>query len=358
MEKWISGLCLKSDIADIYSENIRRILSVGCFSKMPIELSTKENIEVNALKNEICQQFLVDEDIIIKPGYNPKIVHMQPSLDPVRNIHRPLLLCVMIHLCEWWYETMQLRMRCGFIREYTNGGGSYWIKENLGKPCVFIIHGICRGWSYYSKLIDAIYQDYTVVLFDYDCIKINSFSFHVPQIDEYCLRYTHILEKHRLNQVILVGQSYGTFMCGWLIRKHPEKIKRVLFIDPLLITVGLYENAYYIYHKPPETFLDYLFYFFVRCHFQMGNVIQKHFSWYNHMLKLSDIPSNIETSFFLCDKDELYDFPTLSVLIDQYIFENPRCNKTIWENKKHGDSLESDICIADIIQNIEKGLNV
>jgi hypothetical protein len=51
-------------------------------------------------------------------------------------------------------------------------------------PPVIIFHGLTVGWFAYQTLIEKLSADRTVILFNYDCIKMNSMVFEAPSADE------------------------------------------------------------------------------------------------------------------------------------------------------------------------------
>jgi pimeloyl-ACP methyl ester carboxylesterase len=350
IEKLISGFCLMSDIKNIYSYNFKSLLTWCCYVKTLAQCTPEETRSIDGLYEEFIQE-LQKEDLDMGPGYCSAINHIKPNLEKIVHIHRPLLLYAIFYLLEQYFEIFFLRRR-GF-KKYGLIRGSFWICERPNRPCVFILHGICRGWSYYRELIDATYKNNTVVLLDYDCIKINSFEFHVPQPEEYSNNFAHIVQTFQLRDITLIGHSYGTFLSGWLLRKQPQHIRRVLFVDAVCFTVGLYEIAYYIFYKRPVTFSDYMFRMFVTYNIHIASLLQRKFAWYNHVIKFDEIPPHIEYTVFISEKDEMYNVGALCEELNHH-----KGNKVIWKGVCHGEYNSNRACIHDIAQFCSNGFAV
>jgi len=351
VEKLITGFCLLRDIKDIYTYNFKSLLTWCCYVKTLGQCSAEETEHIDGLYQEFVEE-LQKEHVEMPPGYCSHTDHVKPNLENIWHIHRPLCLYAVFYLLEHYVEVFFLR-EWGFTK-HTIGRGSFWIREQSERPCVFLIHGICRGWSYYRDLIQAIYKNYTVVLLDYECIKINSFDFHVPQPDEYSNQFAYIVERFRLRDITLIGNSYGTFLCGWILRNHADKIRKVIFVDPLCFTVGLYETAYYIFYKKPRLFSDYVFKFFVTYNVQIASILQRKFAWYNHVLRLDKIPAHIQSVICISEKDAIYNVPALTEEIAQYqkLQSENACTMVMWKNIHHGEYMYHTKCLGDIVSHL------
>ncbi len=163
-------------------------------------------------------------------------------------------------------------------------------------------------------------------------------------VDEFAETVRCILDHHSLDKITLLGHSYGTFLCTWLLRIIPDRISRVCFIDPLMLTVALYETAYYLFYRKPQTITDWIYYVFVRSNMPLANVLQRHFVWYNMVLKLDEIPKNIDVCVAYSQQEHLLDPALMHQLVKR------GSNDIIYWNKiHHAECIGNDKCVKDIV---------
>jgi hypothetical protein len=143
--------------------------------------------------------------------------HIKFNLDDLGYVHHPLALSLLVQGLEWRSHLVNLYWG-GFkrrsVRSSMGGpGGTYWIRERPGatkSPLVFF-HGICSGWFFYAKIVLALGADRTIILYDYDCTKLNSLSFSVATAHEVSDHVTQLLLENDIEEkVTLFAHSWGT----------------------------------------------------------------------------------------------------------------------------------------------------
>jgi len=151
------------------------------------------------------------------PSIHPITKHVRHHLEPIVMTHRPFILYILFWSLEALFEWLWL-IPWGF--QYHNiNNMNYWIKKGVDCEAIVLIHGICRGWSFYWKLIQALGHRRTVVLINYTSIQVNSLpknSFetaNVLDVDEFAETVRQIFNRHGLEKVTIIGHSYGTFLC-------------------------------------------------------------------------------------------------------------------------------------------------
>ena len=349
MERLISGFCLETPIAEISIKQCRSLLSWCCFMREWGDLTSDEQAETLHLVEEVQKRLSKEGHTLLRdPSMQSMTKHVRQHLEPIIVTHRPFILYLLFWTLETLFEWLWL-IPWGF-KYHKIDNMNYWIKRGVDCEAIVIIHGICRGWSFYWKLIQALGHRRTIVLINYTCIQVNSLpniflkSSDVLDVDEFAETVRQILNRHSLEKVTLIGHSYGTFLCTWLLRIIPDRITRVCFVDPLMLTVALYETAYYLFYKKPQTVTDWIYYVFVRSNLPLANVLQRHFVWYNMVIKLDEIPKDIDVCIAYAGQEHLLDPALMHQLVQR------GSNDIIyWDNIHHAECMGNDECIKDIV---------
>jgi len=344
MQRLISGFCLETPLSEISIGQCMSLMSWCCFMREWSNLTLDEQADIVCIVKEIQERLskeghLLQEDLLIHPAMK----HVRHHLEPIIIIHRPLIFYLLFWTFEALFELLWL-IPFGFKYNKINKM-NYWIKKGINHEAIVIIHGICRGWSFYWKLIHALGHRQTIVLVNYTCIQVNSIpNSQVPDVDEFSETVRCILDHHSLDKITLLGHSYGTFLCTWLLRIIPDRISRVCFVDPLMLTVALYETAYYLFYRKLQTIKDWIYYVFVRSNLPLANVLQRHFVWYNMVLKLDEIPKNIDVCIAYSEQEHLLDPALMHQLVKR------GSNDIIYWNKiHHAECIGNDKCVKDIV---------
>lgn len=375
-KRWISGLFLFGKFEDIQQENFIHALAWIIYTKEFNSLSQEECGCLVELREESLKKF----NVTMPEGCNPNIQHVNFNLEAVSHIHKPLALYGILHFLEA-YDIFLLYI-AGFHRYTLPNGTTYWFKpapveariagmepsnesstlldNSMNKTSVklkapiLLLHGICPGWGYYTSTIKA-YSDRAVILYNYNCIRFSWITLQVPGPVQVCDSICEILTKHNISKVSLIGHSWGTFTAGWLVRLRPQVISHFTLIEPVALTVILFETTYCILYKPPVNFTDYLLYYFVRNDISLSNTLHRNFFWYNMSLRLEDIPNNIPIVISFNGLDDLICPEAANELIDRHIakrkedsMRNAPITKIFWPKLRHGDTPDTPSAVHEI----------
>ena len=360
LDRFFSGCFLQADLSEVYSENYNSFIAWAVYCSEFKDLTEEEKIEVINLREEASKRLKTT----IKEGYNPKATHAKITLEPTRFIHQPLCIYLFIILLEI-YTRITLR-RMGFKRlnlsgvmywirdrKYRNRGRNLEVEKNINKlskpsdenfkqPPILILHGICTGWAYYQKLIEALGGDRTVILVDYEIIKIGILpSFYYVNPLEFNHIIQNILNIHGIPKVVsleiynifcflyyycycyitlqisLIGHSWGTCNASWILRMSPEIVSQVVLIDPACLTLVLPDSLYCLLYKPPTSIADYLLCYFVRYGINLSYTLHNNFDWYNSAFSLEDLSNHIGIVVGVAEKDFLINSKVVVEMVEK-----------------------------------------
>ena len=357
-QRFASGFCLQAKFEDIHSQNFDQFLSWALFCKKHQSLDQEQMKAVELTRNSAAERF----KFTWNEGLNSSVRHCNFNLEPVCYIHRPLALYWLLQSLELYTSTKDLWLQ-GFRKYHLTKGCYYWIRVNKASkklPSV-IIHGICTGINYYVKLIRALSEDRTVIIYNYDAVKMNSMVFQVPTAYDVNKHMNDILLKYKFTKAAFVCHSWGTFVFNWILKLSPNIVEHVSFIDPMSLIIVLPESTYTLVYKPSVSFADKLLYYFVRNDLTISYTLRRHFAWYNMYLDFAEIPVDVGVTIGIAGKDELLSLDAINKLSDYYINKRNtlrRSNsniyvapmkKLIWDDLGHSEAVTDDDCIKSIV---------
>ena len=128
---------------------------------------------------------------------------------------------------------------------HTNKGNVfYWESEtwDAGKDTLFFLHGLTADHSMFEGQIPAFAPDFNLLTWDTPAHgKSRPFAnFDFGDTSEYI---RSILDKHSVDQVILVGQSLGGFLSQSFIKRYPGRVKYFVSIDSTPYGFGYYSGS-------------------------------------------------------------------------------------------------------------------
>lgn len=307
--QYIEGFCNQAKLEDIYLDNLRAFLTWAMFGKHIPSLNHEEAQHLDELMKELSKRYDVVRNM--PSGYNPNVSHCCFTLEPVPYIHRPLLFYILAGFNEFVWNTLILRTN-GFssmeISSSTTPSVKYWVKygprDSLQTPLLFF-HGISPGWSLYLLLIKLMGNDRTVILVDFDPIKIKSMNFYSPSIESYTDSVKCILERHSIHQVSVIGHSFGSITSGWFVRRYPHLVCHITFIDPVSLLLQFPEVAYSFLYRYPTTLIEWVIYLAAAREITISYALRRHFCWHKNTLYLEDIPKNIGVVIGIAGNDEI-----------------------------------------------------
>ena len=347
---------LKANMCDIFVDNYDTFMAWVLYTSHLPALDQEQFETVKQLRTLAKDTF----DIPWKRGYNPSIKHMHVTFEPLHYIHHPLLLCSILWVIELYTNIKQLRCH-GFCKEQLPDGTTYWIyiHPTSNQLPVLIFHGIFTGWHFYNDLIRELCKTRTIILYNYDCIKLMSFALRVQNAHEVNMNVREILKCHSIEKINVIGHSWGTFLCNWIVRLSPHIIHHLTLIEPTSITTCFPEQTYTLLYKPPETITDYLLYYFVRNDLNISHTLVRNFAWYNMYLDIDDIPLDIEITIIISTNDNMVNFSVMNPLADYYIRKRQQLQATdetirpihkyINQDLLHGECMYDKNCTQAIV---------
>ena len=302
-QKFASGFFCGAKFDDIYKGNYRSFLAWAMYNSKHELLKSDEKENVEIIINEAIRRHNLNN---VKEGYNHKVRHVSMTLDPVPYIHRPLSMYVFTGILEIIANLLFLRLK-GF-HCYEIKGTKYWYRRGpitSSRAPILMLHGICSGWLFYSQLITCLSSERPIILVEIDAIKIKSMQFDMPTPKNFSSAVMDILKRHNFSQVSIVGHSFGSITAGWFVKAYPEAVSHVTLLDPVSLLLCFPDVAYNFIYRPPQTFMQYLIYFFASRELTISHTLHRLFFWYNNIILLEEIPSNIGVLIGVGGADEI-----------------------------------------------------
>ena len=301
-QKFACGFFCGAKFEDIYKGNYRSFLAWAMYNTKYDLLKSNEKENVEFIINEASRRY----NLPVKEGYNHKVRHVSMTLDPVPYIHRPLSMYVFTGLLEMVSNLLFLRLK-GF-QCYEIKGIKYWYRRGpitSSRAPILMLHGICSGWLFYSTLITSLSSERPIILVEIDAIKIKSMQFEMPTPKNFSSAVMDIIKRHNFSQVSVVGHSFGSITAGWFVKAYPEAVSHITLLDPVSILLCFPDVAYNFIYRPPSTLMQYLIYFFASRELTISHTLHRLFYWYNNIILLDEIPSNIGVLVGIGGSDEV-----------------------------------------------------
>lgn len=296
-----AGFFFGAKVEDIKKGNLYSFLAWAMHSECFENLNEVEHATIAAVSDRMASILGVK----FLDGHNPQVEHIKMTLNPIEYVHRPLLLYIGSAVKNVVGDF--LLQLSGFSRASLRAV-TYWHKGSQSKesPMLFF-HGISTGWIFYYFLIVNLAGSRPVVLIDLDTIKINSLVFDMPDENVFVDSVKDICALHfgANATVSVVGHSFGTILAAWLLRAHPTLISHLTLLDPVSLLLGLPDVAFNFLHKAPDRFSAGLIRLMASRELTVSHMLHRHFWWYNNILWLEDLPTNLNLVIGLSGQDEI-----------------------------------------------------
>lgn len=298
--EFISGFFFGAKVDELRVDNLKSFLAWAMFGRHLQDLSDDQRQDV-----DICtDEFLRRHSIVLKPGMNPAVRHIDMTLAEFPYWHRPLAMYVGAAVVEMIGNFIY--RACGFVRLEMKGV-TYWFRGGAagsGLPCLFF-HGVCMGWLSYFQIIRHLGQSKTMLLVDLDAIKILSLSFDMRPSEQYCAAVKKILTRHNICKVGIVGHSFGTITAGWFCKHFPDSVAQITLLDPVCLLLGLPPVAHSFLYRFPTTFVQWVIFLLATTDPTLSHTLYRNFWWYRNVLWLEDIPRNTPVVIGIAGGDEV-----------------------------------------------------
>jgi pimeloyl-ACP methyl ester carboxylesterase len=351
IRKYVEGFFHYRKLEDIGQDNLKSFLSWAMHGKGLDHMHDHERQLVNEATDMIFSRY--DELKCLKEGFDSEAKHCAFTLEPVPYIHRPLLLYVAAGLTECLFNIFVFRLRGYQCLEMD--GLCYWIKQGstsdlVSSPPILLFHGISPGWSLYGLLIKYLETDRTIILVDFDSIKIKSMKFYMPTREQFVNTIARILHRHQLSKVSVVGHSFGSIVAGWLITLRPDLVFHMTLLDPVSLLLAFPDVAYSFLYKQPKTIVEWIIYLGAAKEITVSHALHRNFCWHQNILWLEDVPKEIGVLVGVGTGDEIADMAAVSEYVhncqklrqerdSQHTAAPVQCVE--WSNFSHGQILIS-----------------
>jgi pimeloyl-ACP methyl ester carboxylesterase len=109
-------------------------------------------------------------------------------------------------------------------------------KAGNGRPLLFLDGG--DGFHRSSRWLQLLAKDWNVLAPKHPGYGGVDFADHIRGVDELSLLYLELLDRLDLNDVLLVGASFGGWIAAEMAVRSCHRISGIVLIDPLGIKVG------------------------------------------------------------------------------------------------------------------------
>ncbi|WP_028307999.1 alpha/beta fold hydrolase [Desulfitibacter alkalitolerans] len=108
----------------------------------------------------------------------------------------------------------------------------YWIGGNQSKNanCIVFTHGMTADHTMFDKQVECFSEEYRIITWD---VPLHGESRPYDEFSYYNVAYElkRILDKEKIDKVILVGQSMGGYVCQEFAIQYPEKVSAFVAVD-------------------------------------------------------------------------------------------------------------------------------
>jgi len=176
----------------------------------------------------------------------------------------------------------------GFIK-LRSGSLTYWYRAGKGstKLPLFFCHGLGVGVFSYAPVIAALVKgDPSRCIL---CIELGHISMRPVETQagptELVNSIQNLLRAHDVSKIHLVGHSFGTIVCAWLVRFAPKHlIHRITFLDPVCWLLCKHDIAYNFLYRAATTPGELLMQWFVGQELYIAHTLSRNFHWQDNIV--------------------------------------------------------------------------
>lgn len=358
----LSGYFLMEPVENIFLENYHSFFAYVIYGKPIDEMDTEKLERVHNITAEVTKELLLEQksakdNLIVKPGFNPDVKHVRVTLEPISYVHKPLSIYAFKFFAWDILEGYFLRSR-GFERR-TMDGLVHWYREGQAaseveaRRAIVLFHGIAVGWSLYMTFLDQLDGQRDVILCNYEAIML--MSLQVPHLDatEYAAAVDKILEDNGASTVTLIGHSFGSAVISWCLEKFEHRVENLVLLDPVSPLLSFPDVCWNVFFRPPFSALSWGMRKLMVTELTVANTMSRHFWWYEGILWLEHLPSEMEVFVGLCGDDIVLN----PIAIQEYVklIGNPRHQACLWPGLQHNDAITNEKASSDVHQFLRYG---
>ena len=377
----------KTNKGRIQKDNMDEFLTWAFFGLPLSTVQTSTDMQ-NALNN-FYNILSKRTGLTFEPGNNPN--YTQPrsfTFEQIRSLYRPYIVYVGVALLKMAADIILYII--GFKQYTCTKGLRYWHRSSRthkGSPFLFF-HGIAPGgYAPYLPMIFGIlrgklsYRHRDIFLFEN---KPVSYALCFDALSEEDTVHgvleainLHLDETSTVNNLTLMGHSFGSCQVAWMIKSQDikNKISSIILCDPVSILLSAPDVVVnFLYRrqglKDPyngnwNSWVEKLIRFIneTKIHIVASSelfiehYLRRNFAWYNSELWLQDIPSKVNVLVCLADSDEIVNTPNIEREINYHNSAISRgksddsgclVEKIIWKDVGHAHCMMSTTCFDDI----------
>ena len=321
--------------SEIKRENVKDWLCWAVFSRRT--WTSEEDDEFEQYISEVEQLF----DVKIAKGRG-KAKALCLTLDSFRTLHRPLFLYIFGVGAADLITQVYLRThgfsyfrRPSVLATFTTFPFAPWSlctthvspAKHLSYYCrahtskkrlpVLFIHGIGTGLHTYIHFMNEFRLATTSPDLDdgqvgFVALEILPVSFRIthPALsrEDMCAEIHQILQRHRWDRFVLVGQSYGSVIATHLLHdpSMAPKIGPVLLIDPVVFLLHLPDVVFNFMRRRPRYANEWMHFYFANTDLDVAHTLARRFFWTENILWKEELAGKRVTAV-LGEKDIIVD---------------------------------------------------
>jgi len=275
--------------------NIDEWVSWAFFGCATDEVPTSRRQEADELVDEIIEWM----DLRLQPGYNPEVVAMRITMDPIPSAPRPLIYYAVTQAI--FSQVISLQLRGLNFRCYWSGTLSYWYRPGAPSkadsadsslpPFVFC-HGIGVNVLPYRPLLNEMLEkasgrSFFLISLPHISMRIKE---EVPSSTEMVACIGDMLESWGYSSAHFVGHSFGSLPMAWMAKKAPQYVSGMTFIDPVCFLLVKPDVCYNFMYRKPTDPTQLLINYFLAKELYIAHSLSRNFFWHQNLLWPEQLP--------------------------------------------------------------------
>lgn len=234
---WFRSWFLDENISfeDITFEDAFDFLTWAMYLTKPDQLTPEQSLQVlNSLQLiERSTDWSFPHRLDRKP-----LESMKSTIEPIKWIHKPAAFYMVTQgLFGKGFEAV---MKNSGFEEVERTGFKYWIRKSISAPLsppIVFFHGV-GGLPAYIKLIQGFGEERNIVVLEMPYVSLHVEP-NVPTIQDHIDWYKSMLSENNWQKGTIIGHSWGTNVCSWIIQSVPNQIQSIILLDPVCLMLHL-----------------------------------------------------------------------------------------------------------------------
>ncbi|MFZ3054541.1 MAG: alpha/beta hydrolase [Minisyncoccales bacterium] len=129
-----------------------------------------------------------------------------------------------------------------------NGRNIFYLDSDNQNPAIILLHGFPGNHMGLIKLANHMGDDYRIVIPDLPSCGSSDSLGKKHNLKNYSDWLNDFLEALSIDEVIIIGHSFGSRIALVFVNHYPKKVKRLVLITPVLKVDGLLNRIISIYY--------------------------------------------------------------------------------------------------------------